>query len=66
MQKYKLTVDIGLCGCTREETVSVEDMGYTVGEWAEMDEGERDAEVEEYLGSFMERVVSTDWSEVES
>ena len=40
--EYTFYVGIGLAGCTREETFSVEDLGFSEEEWKDMDDDEKE------------------------
>lgn len=64
MKSYKFSVGIDLVGCKREETVTVEDIGYSEEDWDAMTYKEREKEFEEQWKEFIWNHIDGNWEEI--
>ena len=61
MITYKFTLGIGLANARKEETVTVDDMGYTDIEWDDLTETEQEEILEETWKDWTSNFIDGGW-----
>jgi len=61
MRTYKFTLGIGYPGAEHEEIITVEEMGYTDGEWNALTENEREEDLLENWKDWSNNYIDGGW-----
>lgn len=65
MTTYKIYCETGFAGGRHEDTVSIEDLGYSEEEWSELNSEEIEKILDDYVAEWVNSYIESGWEEVE-